>query len=252
MPKFFITNNNIIGNNKISIINEDVNHIKNVLRKNIDDKINICNLDNNKNYICKIIEITDKQITTEIEREVESNSESNISVTIYQGLPKAEKMELIIQKSTELGAEKIVPTIMKRCVVKVDDKDKIKKKARWQKIAEVAAKQSGRDKLTQIGDFENISHLCDNIKDYDTVLLAYEDEKNNSIKTEIEKLKSLKKDKLNIAIIIGPEGGLDIEEVTLLKNSGAKVVTLGNRILRTETVALAMLSILMYELGDLN
>lgn len=252
MPKFFITNNNIIDNNKISIINEDVNHIKNVLRKNIDDKINICNLDNNKNYICKIIEITDKQITTEIEREVESNSESNISATIYQGLPKAEKMELIIQKSTELGAEKIVPTIMKRCVVKVDDKDKIKKNARWQKIAEVAAKQSGRDKLTQIGDFENISHLCDSIKDYDTVLLAYEDEKNNSIKTEIEKLKSFKKDKLNIAIIIGPEGGLDTEEVTLLKNSGAKVVTLGNRILRTETVALAMLSILMYELGDLN
>lgn len=252
MPKFFITNKNILDNNKISIKDEDFNHIKNVLRKNIDDELNICNLDDNKNYLCKITKIEDGQILMKIEKELESNSESNIDVTIYQGLPKAEKMELIIQKSTELGAKEIVPTIMKRCVVKVDDKDKIKKIARWQKISEVAAKQSGRDKITNIEKFENINNICENIKIYDAVLLAYEDERNNSIKTEIQKLKSLNKDKLKLAIVIGPEGGLDIEEVKVLKENGAKVITLGKRILRTETVSLTMLSILMYELGDLN
>lgn len=252
MPKFFITNKNIISDCEISIVNEDLNHIKNVLRKDVNDELNICNLDNNKNFLCKISKIEDNQIILKLEKELESNSESNINITIYQGLPKAEKMEMIIQKSTELGANTITPTIMKRCVVKIDDKDKCKKIARWQKIAEVGAKQSGRDKITKIENFKSIKEICKEIENYDSVILAYEEEKNNSIKEEIQMLKTIKKEKLNIAIIIGPEGGLDIEEVEKLKISGANVVTLGNRILRTETVSLTLLSILMYELGDLN
>lgn len=252
MPKFFINNENILSDNRIFIEGNDYNHIKNVLRKSINDELNICNSENSKNYLCKIIDINDKQVILHIENEIESNSESNINITIFQGLPKAEKMELIIQKATELGVTTIVPTIMKRCVVKVEEKDKQKKVVRWQKIAEVAAKQSGRDKITQIEEFKNIKNICEKIKDYDAVLLAYENEKNNSIKREIQLLKEMHKDEYKIAVIIGPEGGMDAEEVELLQTVGAKVVTLGNRILRTETVSLTITSILMYELGDLN
>lgn len=251
MPKFFIKNENILDN-KVIIEGNDYNHIKNVLRKNIEDELNICNSENGINYLCKIKEINEKQIILNIEEEIESISESNLKITIYQGLPKAEKMELIIQKSTELGVTAIVPTVMKRCVVKIDDKDKSKKIVRWQKIAEVAAKQSGRDKITKIEDFKNIKNICENINDYDAILLAYENERNNSIKDEIQLLKQLDKQEYNIAIIIGPEGGLELEEVQLLQNAGAKVITLGSRILRTETVSLTLSSILMYELGDLN
>ncbi len=251
MPKFFVNNENI-ENSTIVINNEDYNHIKNVLRKDIDDEILVCNMDDSKNYKCKIMEIKDKEIILNIEEEIISNSESNLDIIIFQGLPKAEKMELIIQKATELGVNTIVPTIMKRCVVKLDEKDKTKKKDRWQKIAEVAAKQSGRDRITTIENFKTIEDIANNINEFDAVLLAYEGEKTNSIKQELLKLKELNKDKYKISIIIGPEGGLDIKEVSILEDAGAKVITLGNRILRTETVSLAMSSILMYELGDLN
>lgn len=252
MPKFFVNSQDIINNSKIIIKNEDYNHIKNVLRKNINDELYVCNRDDSKNYLCKISEILDKEIVLKIKEELISNSESNLNITIYQGLSKAEKMELIIQKSTELGVTKIVPTIMKRCVVKVDEKDRIKKIERWQKIAEVAAKQSGRDKITKIDKFIEIKDIINDINEFDSVLLAYEDERENGIKKQIQELKKLDKQNYKIAIIIGPEGGLDIKEVELLKEAGAKIITLGNRILRTETVALVMSSILMYELGDLN
>ena len=252
MPKYFIKNENFLNENTVIIKHEDVNHIKNVLRKKIDDEIQICNLENSKNYLCRIEKIANSQIVLKIQNELPSNSESNVDITIFQGLPKAEKMELIIQKSTELGVNSIVPTIMKRCVVKISDNDKIKKLGRWQKIAEVAAKQSGRDRITKIDEFRNTKQLIEYINEYDIVLLAYEDEKNNSLKNEIHNLKKLNNKKYKIAVIIGPEGGLDVEEVVLLKENGAKVVTLGNRILRTETVALTMVSILMYELEENN
>ena len=252
MPKFFVSNKEILNNEKIIIENEDYNHIKNVLRKNINDELYICNIDDGKNYLCKIIEIKDGKITLNIESTLISNSESNLDITIFQGLPKADKMELIIQKSVELGVNNIVPTIMKRCVVKIEQKDKNKKIDRWQKIAQVASKQSGRDKITKIAECIDIKDIVNIINEYDTLLLAYEEEKTNSIKQEIQKLKELDKNSYKIAVIIGPEGGLAKEEVMLLKEAGAKVITLGNRILRTETVSLTISSILMYELGDLN
>lgn len=126
-------------------------------------------------------------------------------------------------------------------------KDEVKKIERWQKIAEMASKQSGRDIIPKIENIKNIKTLCENIQSYDLVLLAYENEKENSFKEELQKIKD-SKEKLNIAIIIGPEGGIDEEEVVKLENAGAKVISLGKRILRTETVALAMASIIMYEL----
>lgn len=158
-------------------------------------------------------------------------------------------MELVIQKSVELGVYDITPVKMKRCVVKLDEKDKIKKIERWQKISEVASKQSGRNIIPQINNIQNIDEICKNIKDYDLLLIAYEKEKENFLKAELKKLTNIK-DNIKIGVVIGPEGGIDEEEIQKFKENGAKIITLGNRILRTETVALNILSIIMYELED--
>ena len=249
MPKFFVTTNQIEGK-KISIQNEDVNHIKNVLRAKIDDTIEICDSITSKNYICKIKQIEDKQIYCHIVEEIASNVEPHIQVSIFQGLPKADKMELVIQKSVELGVYDITPVEMKRCVVKLNDKDKIKKIQRWQKISEGAAKQSGRDRIPTIHPVMNIKAVCENIKEYDLVLVAYENEKENTLKQELKNIKQDQNKQMKIAIIIGPEGGIDKEEIAKFEEYNAKIITLGNRILRTETVALHMLSVIMYELDN--
>ncbi len=252
MPKFFVENNQI-KNDTIYIKDKDVNHIKKVLRKNIEDEITICNENTKQDYLCKITNIEENEITCKILKELETNVESNIEVSIFQGLPKADKMELIIQKSVELGVHDITPIEMKRCVVKLKEKDKTKKIERWQKISEVAAKQCGRNYIPKINNIENLKEISEKIKDYDAVLVAYEEEKENTLKDE---LKLLKKDikenneKIKIAIVIGPEGGIDKEEINALEKNGAKIITLGKRILRTETVALNVLSIIMYELEN--
>ncbi len=249
MPKFFITTNQI-KENTIIIQNEDVNHIKNVLRAKIDDKIDICDTNTSKNYICQIKQIEEKNIYCDIIEEIESNVEPKMQISIYQGLPKADKMELVIQKSVELGVYNITPVKMKRCVAKLNEKDEIKKIQRWQKISEGASKQSGRDKIPTINPVISINSLCEKIKEYDLVLVAYENEKVNTLKQELKKIKDNKNKEIKIAIIIGPEGGIDKEEIAKFEEYNAKIITLGNRILRTETVALNMLSIIIYELED--
>ena len=168
-------------------------------------------------------------------------------LSIFQGLPKADKMELVIQKSVELGVYDITPLKMKRCVVKLKEKDEKKKIERWQKISEVAAKQSGRDIIPSINKMKNVNEICSEFDKYDLVLVAYENEKENTLKSELKKIKK-ELDSLKIAIIIGPEGGIDENEIQTFKSNGAKIITLGKRILRTETVALNVASIIMYEL----
>ncbi len=247
MPKFFVNEENI-KDKKILIIGEDVNHIKNVLRKNINDTIEICNAQTKENFLCEIHELQKEQIICNIIKKIDDTSEPNTYVHIYQGLPKSDKMELIIQKSVELGVSEITPTNMSRCIVKLDSKDSIKKVERWQKISEVAAKQSGRDIIPKINKICNLNEIIKQCKEYDAIILAYENEKENKLKQEINKLKKLQKEKLKIAVIIGPEGGIALEEVEKAKQNGIKIITLGNRILRTETVALNILSIIMYEL----
>ena len=249
MPKFFVSKEQI-KNNKIIIIGQDVNHIKKVLRAEIGEEINICNKETAENYLCELTKIEEDKIECEIKQKIKENVESNIKVSIFQGLPKADKMEYIIQKSVELGVYDITPVEMKRCVVKLNEKDKNKKIIRWQKISEVAAKQCGRDIIPQIKEIINIKKLCELIKNYDILLVAYENEKENALKKQIEKLKEQNRDEIKIGIVIGPEGGLEPEDVENLKNNGAQIITLGKRILRTETVALNILSIIMYELEN--
>ncbi len=252
MPKFFIKEEQI-KENKIIIKGQDVNHIKKVLRAKTGEELEICNSQTGENFLCNIDKINDETIECNIKQKLEEKTESNIKVSIFQGLPKADKMEYIIQKSVELGVYEITPVEMKRCVVKLNEKDKNKKIERWQKISEVAAKQCGRDMIPQINNIINIKNICNLIEKYDIVLVAYENEKENTLKQQINQLKNtIKKqdETIQIGIIIGPEGGLEPKDVEELKQSGAQIITLGKRILRTETVALNMLSIIMYELEN--
>ena len=244
MPKFFVKNNQI-EDNKINIIGEDVNHILNVLRMKKEDELIICDSDTSKNYLSKILELDKTQIECEIINEIESTSESNVEVHIFQGLPKADKMELIIQKSVELGVKEITPVETKRSIVKLDGKDKIKKVDRWNKIAEVAAKQSGRDIIPKINNIVNVNEMVEGFNQYDVVLVCYENEKEVMLKQVLKKYKDISN--IKIAVVVGPEGGIDSTEIDKMKEKSATIVSLGNRILRTETVCLSILSIIMYE-----
>lgn len=246
MPRFFVKTEQI-NQPYIYIKNEDVNHIKNVLRKKVEDKIEVCNQETGDAYLCEIEQLDDNEILTKVIEKL-NETETNIKIDIYQGLPKAEKMELIIQKSVELGVNSIIPVSLKRCVVKLEGKDQNKKIERWQKIAESAAKQCGRNIIPKIENIIKIKQFEELNKNYDSLIVAYENEKEYTLKQEIQKIKQSNKKELKIAVVIGPEGGLAEEEIETLKNYGANIVTLGKRILRTETVALNILSILMYEL----
>lgn len=217
MPKFFV-NQEQVNEEKIKIIGNDVNHIKNVLREKVGNKLTICNTDTRKDYLCEILKIEEDFIECEIKEKLANDVESNIKVTIMQGLPKADKMELIIQKSVELGVYDIIPVEMKRCVVKLNEKDKQKKIQRWQKISEVAAKQCGRNIIPNIKPVINIKNICNSIEEYDIVLMAYENEKEVTIKQELKKIKEkYNNEEIKIAVIIGPEGGFAPEEVALLQ-----------------------------------
>ena len=249
MGKFFVKKNQII-NNEINIIGDDVNHIKNVLRYNISDPLIVCD-EEGKNYDCEITSINKDSIICQIISEIESNAESSIKISIFQGIPKFDKMELIIQKSVELGAYDFYPTSMKRCIVKLNQDLINKKVERWQKISEVASKQSGRDIIPQVYNPISIDDVISKIDEFDLFIIPYEKESEISLKDILKKnqYNDIIKGDFKIGILIGPEGGIDDFEIERLRNTNAKVVTLGKRILRTETVALSMISIIMYELG---
>lgn len=246
MYKFFVPGNQI-EEDIINIIGTDVNHISNVLRLKIDDEILVTNKDNEKTYLSKIVKFSKENIICRIIKNKEDTTESNIYIDIYQGLPKSDKIEYIIQKTTELGVKNIIPVDMERCVVKIDKKSESKKIERWQKISEVAAKQSKRDYIPKIGNIIKIEDICNITSKYDIILLAYEDENKTTIKDELKRIKQKSDNKLKIGIIIGPEGGLSEKEVNKLISSGIKCVSLGKRILRTETAPIVMVSDIIYE-----
>lgn len=246
MPKFFVKQNQI-NENIITLVGEDVKHIANVLRKQTGDVINICNITTSENFLCQLEKIGKEEIECKIIKMIDSEAEPKTKITIFQGLPKAEKMELIIQKCTELGAKTFVPVTMERCVVKFDDKTASKKIERWQKIAETAAKQCGRDIIPKVENLINLQKLLYLIKNYDIVLLAYENENDCTLKEVLQTVTNIQN--LKIGVIIGPEGGIDSKEVQQLEAAGVKTITLGKRILRTETTGIAITSIILYELN---
>ena len=238
-----------IENNIVKIRGADVDYIKKVLKQKVEDEIIVCNSNNEKTYLCDIKKIENEMIECKIVRELE-DFKSNIKVTIMQGLPEKDKMDLVIQKSVELGAYKIQPVEMERCNVKYEEKDKYKKQEKWQKIAEVSAKQCDRNFIPKVAGIKSLKDICKMLFKYDVVILTYEKEEKIKLSEVLKVMKEkYGENEIKIAVIIGPEGGLSSREVEMIQeNKNVVTVTLGKRILRTETVALNVLSVIMYEL----
>lgn len=246
MPKFFVLPEKV-QDDKITIDTEDVSHITRVLRMSEGEKITVCD-SNGFDYECEITELSKNAVFCKILSKTASVSEPKINVTLFQGLPKGQKAEYIIQKTTELGITKIVPVTMSRCVMKfANQKDAEKKIERWRKIAESAAKQSGRGIVPEIAMPVTFKQALEMMKISDLCFAPYECEEQSTLKSTLKSNSSPK----SVSFIIGPEGGFDLSEIEQLKMQGIQTITLGKRILRTETAGEAVLSMLMYEYNEI-
>ena len=235
MSNFFIDSGNIDGE-AAYITGSDVNHIKNVLRMKEDDEIRL-STGNGLLYTAKISEFLPDRIVCKIVDCEGGKSELPAKIILFQGLPKKDKMELIIQKAVELGVSEIVPVMMKRTIVKLEDsKKELKKLERWRTISLTAAKQSGRI---------IVNEAVKKAESLEFNLIPYENEKGMDRARELVKEANGKK---SIGIFIGPEGGISEEELELAMKMGALPISLGNRILRTETAGLALISVLAFEI----
>lgn len=243
MHHFFVTPDQV-KDNRIYIEGSDVNHIKNVLRMKTGEELEISD-GNNKKYLCEIEKISQDMVCVVVKEEHKADTELPSRIYLFQGLPKNDKMELIVQKAVELGVYEIIPVATKRAVVKLDEKKASKKVERWNSIAEGGAKQSGRNVIPKVTKVMPYKEAVAYAKDLDVVLIPYELAEGMQ---ETKQIISAIKPGQSIGFFIGPEGGFETEEVLYAMEAGAKPITLGKRILRTETAGLTTLSILMYQL----
>ena len=244
MYHFFVSEEQINGENAY-IEGSDVNHIANVLRMKPGEEL-LISVKGDWDYLCKIVDIETDRVNLKVLESMEQR-ELPVNITLLQGIPKSDKLEMIIQKAVELGVSEIIPVKTKRVVVKIDEKKVGTKVNRWNAIAESAAKQSKRSIIPKVHEPMSIDNALEIVKDFGVKLIPYENadgiDKTRKILDNMDKTK-------NIAVFIGPEGGFEESEVEMIKNSGFEVITLGKRILRTETAGLALLSNIMIRLED--
>ncbi len=233
-----------IGQQEIRITGTDVNHMKNVLRMKPGEQVLISNgID--RDYHCEIAAITPEEVTARILSVDEEGTELPAKLYLFQGLPKSDKMELIIQKAVELGVYQVIPVMTKRAVVKLDAKKEEAKVKRWNSIAESAAKQSKRMIIPEVTGVMTLREAFAFAKDLDVNLIPFEHAKGMAgTKRELERIKP----GMSVGIFIGPEGGFEDAEIEAASAVDIRPVTLGKRILRTETAGLAILSVLMFQL----
>lgn len=245
MHKFFVSRENI-KENSILIIGDDVKHIGKVLRLKTGSEINVSD-GQGLEYICLIDSIDKNEVICTVKESFQNETESPISITLFQGLPKSQKMDLITQKGVEIGIAEIKTVISKRVIVKTDTKDISNKIERWNKISLEASKQSGRGKLLEVKSPVSFKEAIDSISKFDLVVMPYENQEGIGLRKVLQENPLCK----NIAIFIGPEGGFEDEEVEYARSKGVHTVTLGPRILRTETAGFVASTIILYELGDI-
>ncbi len=246
MYQFFVEAGQIKESDRSVIITgSDVNHIKNVLRMRVGEELSVSNGQDGKEYRCGIAAFEENRIVCELRFIKEDNVELPARVYLFQGLPKADKMELIIQKAVELGVSGIIPVASRRCVVKLEEKKAAARRQRWQGIAEAAAKQSRRGiipEVCRVTDFREAVRMAAHM---DVRLIPYE------LAEGMDKTRALIdgiRPGQSVAVFIGPEGGFEQEEISLAAENGIEAITLGRRILRTETAGLAVLSWIGYAL----
>lgn len=244
MYRFFVEPSSI-NNDYIYIAGSDFNHIKNVLRIKETEEISVMVNGDENEYRCHVEEYEEDRARLKIRFIKENDVELPCKIYLFQCLPKADKMELIIQKAVELGVHEIIPVASKRAVVKLDEKKAKSKIQRWQGISEAAAKQAKRAVIPEVKMPMSYKEAVEYSKSMDVKLLPYEMCSNESMNETRDIFQSIKADE-SIAVFIGPEGGFDDSEVELSKDNGFKTVTLGKRILRTETAGMTVLSWLVY------
>lgn len=249
MYQFFVEPHQInLSDKRVVIMGSDVNHIKNVLRMRAGEELNVSNGQDGKEYRCGILALEEDRILCELRFIKEENVELPSRIHLFQGLPKADKMELIVQKAVELGVYRIIPVAAKRCVVKLDERKEVSKVARWQGIAEAAAKQSKRGIIPEVSGVMDFAQAVKIASDMDVRLIPYE------LAEGMERTREIIDGLLpgqDIAVFIGPEGGFEESEIRLALENGLEPITLGKRILRTETAGMTVLSWMAYRLEGL-
>lgn len=246
MYQFFIEPSGM-QDGHIAITGDDVNHIRNVLRMRAGEKIAAVDEAGGRKYLCEIREFTEDSVLCKILSAEEGDTELPARIFLFQGLPKGDKMELILQKAVELGCFEVIPVVCRRCVVKLEEKKRKSRVERWQAIAEAAAKQSGRRIIPRVHEVMSFSEALFYASDMDVRLIPYE---RAADMAETRRLLKSVGPGQRIAVFIGPEGGFEEAEIEEAKKAGAASVTMGRRILRTETAAITMLSWLMYLLEN--
>lgn len=244
MYQFFVDASQITDST-VTILGSDVNHIKNVLRMKAGEEIAVSNGQDGKEYRCGIVSLEEDRIICELRFVKEDGLELPSRVHLFQGLPKADKMELIIQKAVELGVYEIIPVETKRAVVKLDAKKAKSKTERWQAIAEAAAKQSKRRIVPAVTEPVTFTEALKRAADMEVKLIPYE------LAEGMEKTKEIiggLPENVDIAIFIGPEGGFEEAEIVKATETGITPITLGKRILRTETAGFTVMAWIMYQL----
>lgn len=248
MYQFFVEPNQInLQDKKVIILGSDVKHIKNVLRMKPGEELSVSNGQDGREYRCGIVELSEECVICELRFIKEDNVELPSGIYLFQGLPKSDKMEWIIQKAVELGVREVIPVATKRCVVKLDEKKAASKTARWQGIAEAAAKQSKRGIVPTVSNVMGFREAIRKACDMDVRLIPYELAEGMERTREIFEALQPGQD---VAIFIGPEGGFEESEIQYARENGVEPITLGKRILRTETAGMTVLAWLGYILED--
>lgn len=244
MPRFFCSPDDISGNTLV--LREDAHHITHVLRHVEGDLLEVCD-GAGFDYDCVITDAGDP-VVCDIVGKKRSAVEPGIELTLVQGLPKADKMEWIIQKNTELGVSRFIPLSCERSLIKLDPKKKNQKEDRWQKIALSGAKQSGRGLIPTVEEAFTLTRFLSTVSAYDSVIVLYEDEKSVSLREVLSAIPEAKK----LALLIGPEGGWAPEEIEKMRAAGVKTAGLGPRILRTETAGMAAVTACLYHYNQME
>ena len=244
MYHFFVSSEQI-GEKEIRIEGSDVNHIRNVLRMTPGEQFSVSDGAQGKEFRCEIVLLEEDCVTAKIMWSQDADTELPSKFYLFQGLPKSDKMELIIQKAVELGVYEVIPVATKRAIVKLDKKKEESKRKRWNSISESAAKQSKRTIIPEVKPVMTFAEAVKYASAMDAKLIPYELAEGME---ETRRIFSAIKPGDSVAIFIGPEGGFDEAEIELAKEAGIQPITLGKRILRTETAGMTVLSVLMFQM----
>lgn len=246
MQRYFVEPN-AIGNDIVTITGDDVKHIVRVMRMEAGDNVIVCD-GRGQAYRVELTDLGDKAVIARIVELLQDEVESKVKITLAQGLPKGDKMELIVQKGTEVGISEFIPMDMKRCIVQYDHKKEQKRRERWEKIAKEAAEQAHRTIIPEVTEGKTFKQWMLTLSEYDLVLVPYEGEKVKGIREVLEGHPDAK----SICVLIGPEGGISEDEIETALAAGAIPVTLGPRIMRTETAGLVAATCILYQYGQMG